>query len=374
MNALKKVLLVANSTWNFYNFRQNIIDALLEKNYEVILISPVDEYLNPLLNAKPIRHIRLRQLERMGTNPYRDIRLFFELLNIYKTEQPDLIIHYTIKPNIYGNLAARICKIKSICVVTGLGYVFLHHSFFNSVAKRLIRTSFKSSSMVVFENEDDQQLFIEQQLVTRKQTALVNGCGINLEYFKPIKTPKDDNNKIIFSFIARLIKDKGITEYVDAARRIQLLNENVEFWVAGELDKNNPTCIAEDQLMEWIQSGVIKYFGALKDVRPLISKSDCIVLPSYREAMARTLTESLAMEIPVITANSSGCNFVVDEGQNGFLVPPKDAMALSEAIEKFLSLDQTERSKMGKRGREKMIELFDEKIVTNQFLQIINMV
>lgn len=367
-----KIALVANSTWNFYNFRLNILKALQERGYEVILISPADQYLILLLDQLGVRHLPLKHLNRKSINPFGEMALYRELYRIYRMERPDLIIHYTIKPNVYGNVAAKRLGIRSICVVTGLGYVFLHDTIYNSIAKKLYKKSLVRSDLVVFENHEDRDLFVELKLVSEDRTAVVNGCGINLEYFKPVHNPEASNSKTVFTFIARLILDKGIVEFVEAAKAIKLRFPDVEFWVAGEIDEGNPTSISHETLYEWVESGVIKYFGHIKDVRPIIAKSDCIVLPSYREAMARTLTEALAMEKPVISCDTSGCRSVVEDGVNGYLVPVKNVDALVNAIEKFQLLPDVTREKMGKRGREKARVEFDELIVTSQYIKLID--
>ncbi len=367
-----KVALVANSTWNFFNFRLNIIRSLKERGFEVVLISPPDQYLSHLLEEVDVRHIPLDNLNRKSVNPFGEMALYREFKRIYKNEAPDLIIHYTIKPNIYGNMAAQKLGIRSICVITGLGYVFLHDNIYNHVAKKLYKKSLHKAGLVVFENEEDKDLFVQLELVPTDKTAVVNGCGINLEYFKPIHNPEKIGSKTIFTFIARLILDKGIMEFIEAAKSVRSRYPDVEFWVAGEIDEGNPTSISHEKLYEWVESGIIKYFGHVKDVRPIIAKSDCIVLPSYREAMARTLTEALAMEKPVISCDTSGCRTIVDDGVNGFLVPVKDVDALVHAFETFKLLPNDSRSQMGKKGREKAISVFDEEIVTSQFIELID--
>ncbi|HQW13105.1 MAG TPA: glycosyltransferase family 4 protein [Saprospiraceae bacterium] len=372
MKRKNKILLVANSTWNFYNFRMNIIDALIDREDEVVLVSPVDEFLAPLLEVKQVRHIPLKNLYRKGVNPVQEVKLYNELKEIYRNELPELIIHFTIKPNIYGNLAAKSLDIKSICVVTGLGYVFLHDTFYNSFAKRMYQYSFKKADLIIFENEDDRNLFIEKNISTAEKSLSVKGCGVNLDYYKPLPSLENKGTKIIFSFIARLMYDKGIVEFIEAAKIVKKQNQNAEFWVAGEIDSGNPSSIKIETLHEWIEDGTIKYFGHVRDVRPIIAKSDCIVLPSYREAMARTLTEALSMEKPIISCDTSGCRAIVDDGINGYLVPVKNVGALAEAMEKYQLLSEGQRKRMGQKGRQKAQDEFDDHIVTRQYLGILN--
>jgi len=369
-----KILLVANSTWNFYNFRMNIIDALIDREDEVVLVSPVDEFLAPLLEVKQVRHIPLKNLYRKGVNPVQEVKLYNELKEIYRNELPELIIHFTIKPNIYGNLAAKSLDIKSICVVTGLGYVFLHDTFYNSFAKRMYQYSFKKADLIIFENEDDRNLFIEKNISTAEKSLSVKGCGVNLDYYKPLLDVTQDHSRTIFTFIGRFMVDKGILEFIAAARQIREKYPRVEFWLAGEVDSGNPASIEQTQLVSWVESGLVKYFGQVKDVRSIIQKSDCVVLPSYREGMSRLLTEAIAMERPVISSDTPGCKDIVDDGKNGYLVPVKDSAALIQAIEKFLRLNETERNLMGRKGREKATMEFDDQKIATQFMQYIDLV
>ena len=368
------IALVANSTWNFFNFRMNIVKAIIDRGYDVVLISPKDEYLEPLLEKFDVQHISLVNLRRKGTNPVREFLLINEFKKIYKKINPDLVIHFTIKPNIYGNYVAKKLGIKSICVVTGLGYVFLHETYFSRIAKLLYKYSFTTSDLVVFENKDDKDLFIEQGLIAADKASYVKGCGVNLDYYKPLLDSRKNNNKTIFTFIGRLMYDKGIVEFINAAEELKSSYKNVEFWLVGEIDDGNPASINNQQLIDWVESGIVKYFGQIKDIRPLIQKSDCVVLPSYREGMSRLLTEAIAMEKPVISSDTPGCKDIVDDGENGFLVPIKNSEALLEAFVKFLDLDEPERQSMGKKGRLKAINEFDDQVIANQFLSFIDSV
>lgn len=368
----RTIALVANSTWNFFNFRLNIVKAMIDSGYEVVLISPLDEYLEPLLEKFKVRHIPLVHLKRKGTNPAKELLLIREFQKIYKKVDPDLIIHFTIKPNIYGNYVAKMLGINSICVVTGLGYVFLHETYFSRLAKLLYRYSFSKSDLVVFENKDDQDLFIELDLVPEEKASYVKGCGVNLDYYKPLLETRKNSSKTIFTFIGRLMYDKGIVEFIRAAEELKSLYKNVEFWLVGEIDDGNPASISNQQLIEWVENGIVKYFGQIKDIRPLIQKSDCVVLPSYREGMSRLLTEAIAMEKPVISSDTPGCKDIVDDGENGFLVPVKNSDALVEAFVKFLNLDEPQRQSMGKKGRLKAINEFDDEMIAKQFLGFID--
>ncbi len=365
-----KIAIVANSTWNIYNFRLNVIEILEENNFEVIVIAPVDHYISYLNNFENVRHIPLKTLNRKSTNPINDLSLTRELYKIYKLENPGLVIHYTIKPNIYGGFAARLCGIKYLSTITGLGYTFLHNGLIQSITQRLYKMAFRNSEKVIFENQDDRILFIKENIIRPEEGISIKGCGVNIEHFSPNGYIKNDD-KVIYTFIGRLLYDKGIKEFVTAATIVQKKYPNVEFWIVGEVDSENPAAITNDQLLKWMQDGTIRYFGPTDDVRNFIKKSDCIVLPSYREGSSRVVQEGMSMRTPIITTDSPGCREAVEDGKNGFLVPIKDATALSIAMQKFYNLSPEQKKIMGDHGRQKAKNEFDDRKISQQFFDII---
>ncbi len=370
-NVGRKIALVANSTWNIYNFRLNLIQFLENHSCEVIVIAPVDEYIHYLNKAHKIKHIPLKGLRRKSKNPLHDLRLTANLANIYRKEKPDAVIHYTIKPNIYGNLAAKWCGLPSICVVTGLGYTFLHTGFSNKISQFLYKLSFKYSHKVAFENEDDKDLFVKLELAKPAQCTVINGCGIDTEYFKP-KSSRHSRQAKKFLFIGRLLYDKGIVEFVQAAKRVKQKYPETEFQVLGELDEGNPSALDKDRLLNWVDKKIIRYLGTATDVRPFIQKSDVIVLTSYREGLSKVLMEGLAMGKPIVTTDTPGCRQTVDDGRNGFLVPSKNVDAVVEACEKLIELDSVDLEIMSQLSRKKAVEVFADKIVVAQYKNILS--
>jgi len=366
-----KVALVANSTWNIYNFRLNLVKRLEKEGAEVIIIAPVDEYIRYLNKASNIRHIPLKTLSRKSTNPIKDLFLFWELFKIYKKEQPDLIIHYTIKPNIFGNIAAAFNHIRSLCVVTGLGYTFLNGGLAKKISNFLYRISFRFSQKVLFENRDDKALFIKEKIVREKYSVAVNGCGVDTKHYRPGRRDRKDD-QLVFLFIGRLLYDKGIVEFVEAAKRMKAKFDNVTFWVIGELDYGNPSAISKDQLLNWVDQKFIYYHGTTSDIRVFIKKSDVVVLPSYREGLPKVILESMAMAKPIITTDTAGCKQTVDSGRNGLLVPVKSVPGLVKAMTFMNELEDIDLEIMGKLSRKKAIQEFDDSIITSQFVQIIN--
>ena len=347
-----KIAIVSNSTWNIQHFRLPVVQALKSAGHEIVLIAPVDETLSALSADPSLLFFPLKNLKRDSLNLFFNLSLFFEFLRVYRNSRPDLVLHFTIKPNIFGNIAAFFLKIPSICVVTGLGYSYLHKGILQWATNALYRFSFSFTRKVVFENEDDRQLFIDKKLVNAQKSGTVNGCGVDLTYFSAngIRPSKE---KMVFTFVGRLLIDKGINEFVEAADLAKKQCPNAEFWVLGGLDSGNPAHINSSELSEWVSKGVVRYLGHAEDVRPILARSHYVVLPSYREGLSRVLLESLAMGRPVITTDTAGCRQTVEEGKNGFLVPVKNSAALAEAFVKCYKIDFETNRILGENGRKK---------------------
>ena len=353
MNRKSTIALVANSTWNIYNFRLNIIDKLLNEGHTVIVIAPIDEYIIYKEQYPEVKHVGLRTLDRDSTNPIKDILLVLELVRKYKKLKPDLV-----------------AKVKSVAVVTGLGYAFINKGFIKGITKLLYNISSRYHSKVIFENTSDKQLFWDLGLIKNGQGISVKGCGVDIEYF----TPCDNGtlkNHLVFTFIGRLLYDKGIVEFVEAAKTIKEKYDNVSFWIVGELDAENPSTIEKENLNDWIQDKIIEYHGFVNDVRPIIKKSNCIVLPSYREGLPRTILEGMAMGKPVITTKTAGCQETVDDGMNGYLVETKSVASLVNAIEKVINLSEEQRLELGLAGRMKAEREFNDELIADQIYEII---
>lgn len=362
---------MANSTWNIYNFRQNVIRKCIEEGFKVYVLAPIDAYIEYVENFPEVVHINLRTLDRDSTNPIKDLLLVEELRRKYRKIKPDLVVHYTHKPNIFGTIAARMAGVRSVSVITGLGYSFINRGFINVVTEWLYRRTAGYSSSMIFENEDDRDLFIEKEIVTPQRAFAVKGCGVNTDFYKSKMHVSPEPP--VFTFIGRLLKDKGILEFAAAARHFRDLALPASFVVLGDFDPENPSTIDRDTLLEWISEDTVDYKGFVNDVRPFLERSTCIVLPSYREGMPRIVLEAMAMGKPVITTHTAGCRETVEEGVNGFLVEARAVEGLIGAMEKFCQLDIEERIAMGEKGRIMAAEKFSDKIIANDLFRIFSL-
>jgi len=365
----KKILIVSSTAQTLYNFRIGLLRALRDGKFEVCAIAKRDEF-DKKLEEEGFKCIFLQYLDRSGINPIKDIKLMLELRRIYREEKPDLIIHYTIKPNIYGSIVSRFMGIKSFCMITGLGYAFTKKGALLKIVKLLYKISLGFTEKIFFQNDDDRRLFIKERIAPLDKSVLLGG-GVDTEHFSPEICRKSQKNSKNLSFllIARMLWDKGIWEFVKAAKIIKKRFPDIEFQLLGFIDKGNPSVIPESKIKDWEREGLIKYLGSTFEVRPFICKSSCVVLPSYRYGIPHSLLEAMAMAKPIITTDSVGCKEVIENGKNGFLVPVKDTEALANAIERFISLPEARKIKMGEYSREKAIREFDERPIIKTCLK-----
>jgi len=366
-----KVVLVANMTWNVWNYRKPVIQALQKAGYQVVVVAPVDDALPKLLKDTQVEFIPLEDFRRNSTRIWGTLRMVAEFTRVYRALKPDLIIHFGVQANILGNLSAWFVGAPSVCVVTGLGYTFLHHNVLHTLVKWLYRLSFRVAELVVFENEPDRELMVSTGSVAADKTRVVSGCGIDVEAFQPRRRNRS-NGRVVFSYFGRLLYDKGLREFYEAARIVRNAFPNTEFRIFGTLDKRNPAHIRPSELLHWIKNGTIRYRGVIDDVRPYMAESDVVVLPSYREGLSRTLLEGMAMARPLLATDVPGCRETVDHPVNGLLVPPRDTLSLAEAMMFCCALTDQERAIMGWAGRRKVVSTFSSDLVGTQYLRVVS--
>jgi glycosyltransferase involved in cell wall biosynthesis len=350
-----------------YNFRLGLIKKFILFGYEVCVIAPEDDYTEKI-KAEGIRFVPVKKLNRSGINPIEDLILCIEYVKIYKILKPSFIFHYTVKPNIYGTLAAKYCKIKSISITTGLGNAFSNNGALFYFAKYLYKLSSIYAAEVWFLNSSDRAIFFKNKIITERNSFILPGEGVNTSLFKPTQ-PYPENEVTTFLLVSRMLYDKGIYIFTEASRILIKKGYAVSSILLGQLDLDNPEAISIETIEKWQQEGIITYLGSTTDVKPYIEKANVVVLPSYyKEGIPKVLLEAASMQKPIIASRIPGCIEVVDDGVNGYLCTPRDVEDLSEKMEKFIHLSQVEKIAMGKAGRKKIMQNFDEDIIINIYL------
>lgn len=342
----------------------NFVKELMAQGHEVHTIAPCDEYTKFLEEAGCTHHDVI--MDSRGANPIKDTALIFELFSIYRRLRPDVILHYTIKPNVYGTLAAAMLKIPVVNNMCGLGTIFLKDTVVAKFALWLYKIAFRFPKKVFFQNPDDLNLFVERKLIDQKICDLLPGSGIDLSRFQPVDFKR--NQPFTFLLISRLITDKGILEFVEAAKKLKSSGMQAKFQLLGAKDPKHKRGIEVSVIDEWVKAGTVEYLGTTKDVRHFIQQADCIVLPSYREGTPRTLLEASSSAKPIVTTDVPGCHHVVKHQYNGLLCKLKDADDLASKMLEMANYDDETLRKMGQNGRAKMETEYDEKIVAEKYL------
>lgn len=358
------VAIYSNSDWNVVNYRFGLINALLANGYEVLVLAPKGRHFETLKAAGvAVEHI---EMSRRGTSPLAELALLWRSTKALRKARPEALLTFTVKPNIHGSLAARITGTKVINNVSGLGSAFFRNALFTAFISRLYKTALRKSGTVFFQNIDDQNRFISAGIVQRSVAKLLPGSGVDLRRFRP-RTPKD-RRQFTFLLVARLLWDKGVAEFAEAARALR--GDNVRFQILGIVEEESPAAVSIEALRNWESEGILKYLGEAEDVRPHLADTDCVVLPSYYpEGVPRALLEAAAMGIPVITTDTPGCRDAVSHARTGFLCQPRSVASLVAAMKQMLALSPTKRSEMGALGRQRMHDQFDERLVHDAYIE-----
>lgn len=371
----RRVMVIGGYSPSLLNFRGPLLRALVQAGHEVVACGPEDdERVRDGLAAIGVR-FRVYPLRRTSTGPLSDLKAWWAIGRLYREEQPDWVLAYTAKPVIYANLARlRQSKPQVFSLVTGLGYGFGAESgrqrLVGRVVRALYRVALRFGAGVIFQNPDDRAVFQQQKLLPAGMPAeVVNGSGVDLDFFPPCDLP----SRPVFLMVARLLIEKGVRDYCAAAREIKRQFPDARFELAGPLD-SNPACVSQEELTGWMDEGLIDYLGVLDDVRPALARCRVFVLPSYyREGTPRTILEALAMGRPVITTDSPGCRQTVVDGDNGFLVPPRDARALAQAMRRMIEASSAETERMAAASLALAREKFDVHKVNQRMLQIMGL-
>ena len=306
------------------------------------------------------------RIDRSGLNPWADFRLFQEYRRLFRQRKPAAYLGFTIKPNIYGSLAAASLGIAAIPNVSGLGTAFIRRGALQQIVTRLYRLALRRTPVVFFQNREDKRLFVERRIIRPAQARVLPGSGVDLERFSPASPAAGPPT---FLFIARLLRDKGVVEFVDAARKLRQVLPHVRFQLLGPIDPGNRTAVGRTELGSWEKQGVIDYLGVTDDVRPFIAAATAVVLPSYREGMPRVLLEAAAMARPAIASDVPGCRDIVEEGVNGYLCQVRDPLSLADAMRRMAEAPAEQRLAMGEAARRRVQQEFSEERVVDAYLK-----
>lgn len=361
------ILMTVNTAWNIWNFRKPVVQALLAGGHKVTILAPPDTFVDHLTQLgcafKPL------EMNAKGLNPFDELKLIRRFRLIFRQQKPDVVLSYTIKNNIFGALAAKSLGIPFVPNVSGLGTGFLSGGALQFIVEQLYRRAYRDLPIVFFQNGDDRDLFVSRRLVKAGQARSLPGSGIDLEHFQATELPQGEAP--VFLLIARLLRDKGVMEFVEAARQIKTDLPNVRFQLLGAAGSENRTAISAETVEAWVKDGIVEYLGTTPDVRPTIAKAHCVVLPSYREGAPRTLIEAAAMARPLIATDVPGCRAVVDHGVTGFLCDVRSADSLATAMLRFLDLPPGQQTQMGQAGRARMEREYDQKLVVQAYADAI---
>lgn len=374
-----KIIFFANTEWYLFNFRLSLAKALQAQGHEVLLISPPGEY-GVRLQALGFRWEPL-PMDRRSLNPLQELRLLAYLWRLYRREQPALAHHFTIKCVVYGSAAALLARVPArVNAVAGMGYVFTNGALKARLLRPVVRGLMKlvlngRGARLILQNTDDMAAFAKAGLARPELTRLVKGSGVDLTRFVPRAQPAQAEQvshqaqptRVVLA--ARLLWDKGIAEYVEAARQLKAKGLLIHFLLAGAPDPGNPAAIPQATLNGWQAEGLIKLLGQVSDMAALFASADMVVLPSYREGLPKSLIEAAACALPLVTTDAPGCREVVTHEVDGLLVPVKDATALANAIER-LHHDPALARQLGLAARARALREFDERIVIRQTLAV----
>ena len=367
---MKKIILASRCAWTLYNFRAGLLRALKKEGHIVIGGGAGGDGFEDYIMDLGVPFVSL-PVDRQGINLPADLKLLWTLYRWYQRERPAIVHHFTIKPVIYGSIAARLAGVPRIInTVTGLGYVFIEDdvTWLRYIVKKLYSIALNCADFTFFQNRDDLTYFLSHGLVQAEKAGLLPGSGVDCSFFSPVLVGRSPDAPITFLMVARLLREKGVEEFVEAARLVKETFPMARFQLLGPRDERNPTVVSVSDLARWQEDKIITWLGETTDVRPIMAQADVVVLPSYREGTPRALLEAAAMAKPIITSETVGCREVVEDGVNGFLVPVKNVQALTKAMIHLIQ-DSALRERMGKAGRAKVEQEFEERSVIKKVME-----
>jgi glycosyltransferase involved in cell wall biosynthesis len=365
-----KVILFANTAWYLYNFRLPLAQALVDQGYQVVLLSPGEEPYHQLLQENGFQCLTIH-MQRRRLNPFAEIQTLWKIFQLYRREQPDIVHHFTIKPVLYGSLVGHLLRIRRIInAVTGLGYIFVSESLIAKLLRTVAKFTYRlalQKTLVIFQNPDDLSLFLQMRLVKPAQTTLIRGSGVAVERFLPKEEPPGIPLIIL---PARMLWDKGIKEFVEAARHFKTKGIQARFALVGSPDPGNPRSVPVEALENWHRAGTIEWWGWCEEMASVYQTAHIVCLPTrYGEGTPKSLLEAAACGRPIIATDVPGCREIVQDGYNGYLISTLDPDALANALQKLIE-DPGERQRMGKNGRQLAVAEFALNRVIEETLSV----
>lgn len=359
------IVIAANSFWNIANFRTRLVRALVRAGYRTIIAAPDPD---PAWAAEAGAESVAIAIDRSGLNPVRDLQTLLAYRRLVRATRPAAFLGFTVKPNIYGSLACRLAGVPALPNISGLGTAFIRGGLLSTLVTLLYRLAIGGAKIVFFQNPDDRDLFIRRGIIAAAQSRLLPGSGVNLGRFVPAAQPEGPP---VFLLVGRLLGDKGVREFAEAARMLRAKHPDWRFQLLGPLDEGNRTAINRGELDSWVGDGSLEYLGEAEDVRPHMMQATAMVLPSYREGLPRSLLEAAAMARPLVATDVPGNRHLVDHGHNGLLCEVRNAASLAEAMERVGRMSVQERAEMGAAGRARIEREFDEELVVRAYLDAI---
>lgn len=363
------IALSSNTSWYLYNFRASTIRRLRREGFSVVCISPEDDYSHKLVNNLDCQWLPL-SMSNQGKNPLNDARLIYQFYRHYKKLKPAAALHFTIKNNIYGTWAARALGIPAINNISGLGTAFIRTGMVSTIVRLLYKTSQPFAHRIFCQNEEDFTQLVDSKLVAQQRLELLPGSGVDLNRFHPSEK-NAHSGQFRFLFAGRMLADKGLYELMAAVRDINHKEVKCELWLSGFADVDNISAISHEQLSLWAEQPGVEWLGPTDSIEKLYGDVDCVVLPSYREGMPRSLLEAGAMGLPVIATNVAGCRHIVKDGHNGLLCEVRDSESLRKVMLRMLSMPAADRLKMGGNGRTLAAQKYDENRVVEATMRAV---
>lgn len=366
---MNTIVFSSNSSWYLFNFKIGTLQNLIKQNFKVICICPEDEY-SFKLKAIGCDHEDI-DISSKSKNPFKDLKILLKYFFIYKRLKPNICFHFTVKPNIYGTLAAAMLNIKIVNNITGLGTTFIHKDFVSHIVRFLYLISQPFAFKVLCQNNDDFELILKLGIAKKDQLKLVPGSGVNIKKFSPFERIKLNDHIYTFMYIGRMLADKGLRELISAMQKINKNKIICKLDLYGPDDSDNISAISLDELKHWNIVPGVSYHGITDNPHLALQKADCVILPSYREGMPRSLLEAGAMGLPSIATNVPGCRHIIQHNVNGILCEPKSIQSLEQAMLLMINIPDKDQKIMGQRARDIVSRDFSEQKLIDLTLNII---